>query len=387
MSTSSSAESCAARNAREHDRGYFARRWWFFAGVWLIYLAEPIAGLWQHESVPLRVVGLALIAVFSAAYILLVPRGAFGGPRVFRVAALGIMGAAACLFLVLCGRGGGGLVFTPYLVVTLLVLLSWRLAVPAAVALIAIATLLPQYVHPWEVHGFQWGIGGGALFAAVVVAGMRLLAGTQYQLSRAEEEIEQMAAEQERLRIARDLHDLLGHALTTVSVKAELASRLVAIDPARAAAEMAEVAELSRQSLVDVRATVSGYREVSLVRELATAREILQAAGIEAELPGAAEDVAGDLRELFGWALREGITNAVLHSRARRVVVRLERRSIEVVNDGVSDGIEGPEAVSTPAASGHGLIGLSERAAALGGEVQAGRDGESGYRLRVEVPA
>ena len=67
--------------------------------------------------------------------------------------------------------------------------------------------------------------------------------------------------------------------------------------------------------------------------------------------------------------------------------MRLERRSIEVVNDGVSDGIEGPEAVSTPAASGHGLIGLSERAAALGGEVQAGRDGESGYRLRVEVPA
>ena len=207
-----SAESCAARGAGNSDRNYFARRWWFFAGVWLIYLAEPITGLWQHESIPLRVVGLALIGAFSAAYIVLVPRGAFGGPRLFRVAALGIMGGTACLFLAVCGRGGGGLVFTPYVVVTLLILLSWRVAVPAAVALIAMVTTLSQYVRPWEVHGFQWGIGGGALFAAVVVAGMRLLAGTQYQLSRAEEEIEQMAAEQERLRIARDLHDLLGHA-------------------------------------------------------------------------------------------------------------------------------------------------------------------------------
>jgi two-component system sensor histidine kinase DesK len=115
------------------------------------------------------------------------------------------------------------------------------------------------------------------------------------------------------------------------------------------------------------------------VRELATAREVLQAAGIEAEMPAAAEDVSGDLRELFGWVVREGVTTAVRHSRAHHVSVRLEQRAIEVINDGA-------EHVG-PSRPGHGLTGLTERAEALGGEVWAGPEGEARFRLRVEVPA
>ena len=147
------------------------------------------------------------------------------------------------------------------------------------------------------------------------------------------------------------------------------------------------MAALSRQSLADVRATVAGYREVSLATELATAREVLQAAGIEAELPASTEDVAGELRELFGWALREGVTNAMRHSHAGHLTVRLGPRSIEVVNDGATtelgaNGSNGTGGDEGEAVGGSGLAGLSERAAAVGGHVQAGPDGPTGTGCR-----
>ena len=121
------------------------------------------------------------------------------------------------------------------------------------------------------------------------------------------------------MRIARDLHDLLGHSLTAASVKAQLAGRLVGQDDARAAAEIGDVERLTRQVLADVRAAVAGYREVSLAVELATAREVLGAAGIAADLPGAVDEVPAGQRELFGWVVREGVTNAVRHSRRQRL--------------------------------------------------------------------
>jgi two-component system sensor histidine kinase DesK len=150
--------------------------------------------------------------------------------------------------------------------------------------------------------------------------------------------VKRLAAEQERLRIARDLHDLLGHALTSVIVKSDLATRLALKEPERAKAEMAEVAALARQGLADVRSTVAGYREVTLVTELATARSVLRSAGISADLPGAVESVPLELRETFVWVLREAITNVVRHSRAQHVSVRLEPRALEVVDDGIGPG-------------------------------------------------
>jgi two-component system sensor histidine kinase DesK len=201
-----------------------------------------------------------------------------------------------------------------------------------------------------------------------VMKGNRALAEARIELAR-------LAAENERARIARDLHDLLGHSLTTITVKAGLARRLSAHDPDGAVREITEVEELSRGALADVRAAVSGYRDVTLAGELATGKELLRAAGITAELPTAVDIVDTGHQELFGWALREGLTNVVRHSRATRCSVRLSGSSVEIIDDGVG----------TPSSAGNGLTGLRERVKAAGGEIEAGPLSPRGWRLQVSL--
>jgi two-component system sensor histidine kinase DesK len=194
-------------------------------------------------------------------------------------------------------------------------------------------------------------------------------------LAAARAEVARLAAENERSRIARDLHDLLGHSLTTITVKAGLARRLTERgDAERAATEITEVERLGRQTLGQVRSAVSGYRDVTLAGELASAREVLRAAGIEPMLPGAVDGVDADAAELLGWVLREAITNVVRHSRAARCTVTLGPRWIEVADDG-RGGVVG---------SGNGLIGLRERVAALGGTLTV-TNSLRGWKVRAEL--
>jgi two-component system sensor histidine kinase DesK len=197
------------------------------------------------------------------------------------------------------------------------------------------------------------------------------------QLTETRAELARLAAENERIRIARDLHDLLGHSLTTITVKAGLARRLGAADPEGAVAQITEVEDLCRRVLADVRAAVSGYREVTLASELARGRELLRASGITADLPTATDVADPAHQELFGWAVREGLTNVIRHSRARSCTVRVSASSVEIVDDGQG----------SAAAPGNGLSGLRERAAAAGGGVDAGPAQPTGWRLRVWVPA
>ena len=319
----------------EAARRDFTRTWRRFAGVFLAFLVQPLVGLWQHGW-PSRAVGLVLLAAFIWLYLVEAPKAVFGGARRDAVIALGGMAGLSALYLV--AIGADGLTMLPYVAVVAAMLLPRLIGPALVVALAAAGTWLPQHVASWDIDQPLWGVGAGVLIAGAVAVIMRFTAGQTDQLDLAREELAELGAEQERLRIARDLHDLLGHALTTVTVKAELAARLVEVDPERAADEMREVAALSRDSLADVRATVAGYREMSLATELVTAREILTAAGIEADLPASTEVVPGELRELFGWTLREGVTNAVRHSRARHVEVRFEPHAIVVVNDGAAVG-------------------------------------------------
>ncbi len=363
----------------EAARRDFTRTWRRFAGVFLAFLVQPLVGLWQHHAWPSRTVGLVLLAAFIWLYLVEAPKAVFGGARRDAVITLGGMAGLSVLYLV--AIGADGLTMLPYVAVVGAMLLPPVVGPTLVVALAAAGTWLPQHVVSWNIDQPLWGVGAGVLIAGAVAVIMRFTAGQTDQLDLAREELAELGAAQERLRIARDLHDLLGHALTTVTVKAELAARLVEVDPLRAADEMREVAALSRDSLADVRATVAGYREMSLATELVTAREILTAAGIEADLPAGTEVVPGELRELFGWTLREGVTNAVRHSRARHVEVRLDSHAIVVVNDGAAAASSNAD----PRDTGHGLAGLRERAALVGARVEAGPVPPDRYLLRVEV--
>ena len=201
-------------------------------------------------------------------------------------------------------------------------------------------------------------------------------------LAEARQELARLAAENERARIARDLHDLLGHSLTTITVKAGLARRLGQTDPSRALQEIAEVEALARRSLADVRAAVSNYHEVTLAGELASGRELLRAAGVAADIPRAVEVVDPVHQELFGWAVREGVTNIVRHAHASSCAVRLSPSSVEIVDDGIGASVA--PAIDS-GRSGNGLVGLRERVAAAGGAVDAGPRQPQGWRLRVSL--
>jgi two-component system sensor histidine kinase DesK len=207
------------------------------------------------------------------------------------------------------------------------------------------------------------------------------------ELAQAQATIADLAVQNERTRFARDLHDILGHSLTVLTVKAELAGRLVALDPPRAEREIAEVEQLARQAMADVRAAVSGYREVSLPGELASARAALDAAGIAADLPsylaGAADDLPPERRDVLAWAIREGVTNAVRHSAARHVWVRLNADGVEIVDDGRGPAESDDAAGVQIQLRGNGLAGLSERAAATGAAVSVSRRDGGGFVLRV----
>jgi two-component system sensor histidine kinase DesK len=356
------------------------RRWRVFAAIFLIYLGYALPDLWQGHAWPGRIAGLVLLAAFIGLYLGPLPLAAFGSSPAWKLRVLAAMTGVAVLYMLTLGAGG--IVTSTYLAIAFVLLLPPRYSVPSVLVLVGAVCYLPQYIASWDVNGLQFGVAVPTLLVSLAMFGLRSGFANTAALYQARQEVEHLAAEQERLRIARDLHDLLGHALTTVTVKAELAARLATIDPERAAVEMQEVAELARQGLADVRSTISGYREVSLISELASGREVLAAAGMTPAFPAAVEDVPLHARELFGWAVREGITNAVRHSRAERVEVRLTPTSVEIVDDGRGTAPD----IASIGPAGSGLAGLAERAQAVGGSVSAGPRPGGGYELRVELP-
>jgi two-component system sensor histidine kinase DesK len=272
-----------------------------------------------------------------------------------------------------------GFVLCVYLTIIIVARMGFR-AAPIVAVMAGAALLVPIEVGSWHVtlaKSFADVTPVAIPVVAVAMAAVIQVVRANEALAETRAELARLAAENERIRIARDLHDLLGHSLTTITVKAGLARRLGAADPEGAVAQITEVEDLCRRVLADVRAAVSGYREVTLASELARGRELLRASGITADLP-TATDVADPVhQELFGWAVREGLTNVIRHARARSCQVRVSASSVEIIDDGQG----------SAAAPGNGLSGLRERAAAVGGGVDAGPVQPTGWRLRVWVPA
>jgi two-component system sensor histidine kinase DesK len=204
-----------------------------------------------------------------------------------------------------------------------------------------------------------------------------------HDLVQAREEVARLAVSEERLRFARDLHDLLGHGLTVISVKAELAERLLERDPAAAAQHVTDIKNVARDALGEVREAVSGYRQPTLASELSGARMALQAAGIEAELEGTDVPLHPDVEAVLAWAVREGTTNVIRHSGAHSCRIEVQPGVAGVSAEVVDDGARPVECNGT----GSGLAGLRERAEQLAGQLEAGPAPGGGFRLWVSLPA
>jgi two-component system sensor histidine kinase DesK len=362
---------------RRHGEPPTRGDWQSFAAS-LLWMAFPLAGLLTAHPSALRIaIVLAGFAAFVVCY-----GNALIGPwerhgwhaRAGWIAA----GAAVAAAMTILDRSDWGVLF-----IFLAVASGVQLREPMAYAALG---LLAAICAGAMIAGGSNGYGVVSVAASSAGLGflfvlMRRLWDTNRALSAAQDSLAQAAVEQERLRFARDLHDVLGHSLSVIALKAQLAHRLLDADPAGADAHIADVEAVTRGALVELRAAVAGYARPTIASELAGARSALEAAGIEPSLD-ATVDLPGEVEEVLAWTIREGTTNVLRHSGAStaRIVVAggVSSAAVEVIDDGRSSAVADP--------TGRGLAGLRERAARVGGSVEAGPASGGGYRLRVEVP-
>jgi two-component system sensor histidine kinase DesK len=201
-------------------------------------------------------------------------------------------------------------------------------------------------------------------------------------------ELARMAVTQERLRFARDLHDLLGYSLSTITLKCELTRRILASQPQRADCELTEILQITRQALTEMSAVASGPGHLALEAELASAASTLTGAGIEVTISTGHQAVPQITETVLATATREGITNLLRHSKASRCVIETRRAGgqvlLRIANDGASGVTSTPPAAYSP--GGHGLVNLAYRAQMLGGEVRAGPRQDGWFELTAVLP-
>jgi two-component system, NarL family, sensor histidine kinase DesK len=249
-----------------------------------------------------------------------------------------------------------------------------------AIKLLAVI-LAVAVVEWWALHLSGWFLfyGGGL---SVIVGGTNIYFAQRtrmfHKLKAANAEIEHLAKVAERERIARDLHDVLGHTLSVIILKSELAGKLIDQDPERARAEIADVEQTSRAALADVRSTIRGYRADSLETELKQAKATLETAGVSVKSESQEVHLTPAQESVVALVVREAVTNVVRHARARNCHLRLMPVNgncrVEVQDDGRGGG----------PVEGNGLRGMRERIEALGGTLQ--REASVGTRLSIEFP-
>jgi two-component system sensor histidine kinase DesK len=358
------------------------RRWGpVFALVWLFYLLNPLEEAWKHRDSVSGWVGIvatiAFAVVYGAGFLMLRLNRPIGSPfRMSQSLTLGLsmIAAQSALAVVICvAVGQAGTATAVYIAVTSMIALDARWAWFVTVLVAGTAYGAGLVVPGWDEDR---GLLFGTLVAGLAIWGISQSISRNIEVLAVREENAKLALDDERNRFARDLHDILGHSLTVITVKAELAQKLIGVDLDRAKAEVADLERLSRDALADVRRAVEGYRELTLPGELSRAKMALEAAEIEADLPNSTDEVRTGLREVFAWTIREGVTNVIRHSGARRCVVRMTPSTVEIADDGRG---------SDSSAPGNGLVGLRERASAVGATIVTSSL-EPGFSLKVVAP-
>ncbi|MGN6327220.1 sensor histidine kinase [Pseudolysinimonas sp.] len=348
-----------------------ARRWYGGSIFGLIYQTLEVGSIWfaPAGSVGFRVLATAVLVVLYALYVVL-PPVLWHERAPIRVAGIVAYWALTCVEFPVLGP-------TAIWIWTLIVVMIGFTWIPRVASFVLLAAIVgAQLLIAWST-GWADSVAVApyvTLTVGIGMIGFGRLVQRNAQLREAQEEVARLAVSEERARLARDLHDSLGHSLTVVTVKSELARKLVGRDPEKAEAEIADIERLAREGLADLRAAVAGYRDVDLEAELASARTALAAAGIAAHLPDDAAVVRHELRPLFGWVVREGVTNVIRHSAARECWIELSAKRVMVRDDG--------SALST-GTGGNGLRNLRERAEAAGARLRSGPRADGGFALEV----
>ena len=369
--------------------------WLLFTAVWLVFPAGFVVQVLRTDLSPVGLLAfLASMTAFVGTFVWLMLRYPFPAatttPGQLRVRIWLLLALAALGLYIELTYNGGVPYRLMYVVIAAAVTLPTRYAAGTIVAVTICAGAI--YATRSEGGAFMAGWQDVVPFALIGVGMITVsrLVITVRELQAARREIAQLAAAEavtsERLRFARDLHDLLGHSLSSITLKSELAGRLLSSDPERAAKEVGDIEGVARQALREVREAVAGYRQPTLENELAGAREMLGAAGIVCRAENGAGPLPGATDSVLAWTVREGTTNVMRHSRASSCQILLTRDGEKVYAKITDDG-GGPPGDPGESAAGSGLSGLAERVAALpGGEFGAGPLPGGGFRLRVGLP-
>ncbi|MGO4301410.1 sensor histidine kinase [Leifsonia sp. RAF41] len=369
-----------------------AFRWYPGAAIGLLYQVSVLVGLWTSSgTLGEKLLTTGLLAMIYVGFLVLPPLLWWESERVR------LIGLAAYFALTLTLFPLIGTVATWTWVYVACV--AGMVVARSAVSLAIIGGLGILQLVVFTAAGSledDWFIALVTVSIGVMMSAFARQIDALRRLRNAQSEIARLAVVDERARFSRDMHDVLGHSLTVVTVKSELARRLIPVDPVRAADEIADIERLSRSALADLRAAVAGYREMSLSTELAAAQAGLAAADIRAHLPRNGEAVDPDLRELFGWVLREGVTNVIRHSGSRNCWVTVARDSLEIEDDGRGPVVD-PGSVPAPLGAadtsatlrtaGSGLAGLAVRAAQAGAVLAVGAGARGGTLLSVRRTA
>ncbi|WP_295026274.1 sensor histidine kinase [uncultured Mobiluncus sp.] len=341
----------------------------FMSLVWLGFLYFPIS---RALTLPLgpKIISLILTATFALAYVTafsLSWRKPIMGERNFRyfdgrhrlrksdAVAFAVLVLTTLLQVAVLGPLNS-LAFLPFIAAAAPFTLPQTVGYIAGALTVLTSFLIPSFVPNGQEY-FGLAITTSAVF--MFVAGITFFIGSSIESQR---QAGTQAILEERERVARDVHDVLGHTLTVIALKSELAGKLLERDPGRAHAELREITHLARESIEEVRQTVAGLKVQSLSEEITAASQALESAGIDLRREGSAwsdlDSIPAANQAVFAWVIREATTNIIRHTAARRATIKLDRSSLTITDNGV--GI-------SPEAAGHGLEGLKARVEQVGG--------------------